>query len=205
MSKHLNLSRCLAATIAIAAIPVITGCAAVSALGAVAGITGTALDAAGLKKDPNAPTDVKLAIHAGENLNASSGQPTAVVTKAYYLKNAEAFQRAPLTQLVDTEQEKAALGDSLIASREITLTPGQRFENVEKVPKGASYIAVAALFYAPAPQRWKYVFEVKAAADSGIVLGAHACALTVATGKIVQPPGMAPFDPSRLGSVRCPD
>ena len=160
MSKHLNLSRCLAATIAIAAVPVITGCAAVSALGAVAGITGTAMDAAGLKKDPNAPTDVKLAIHAGENLNASSGQPTAVVTKAYYLKNAEAFLRAPLTQLVDTEQEKAALGDSLIASREITLTPGQRFENVEKVPKGASYIAVAALFYAPAPQRWKYVFAV---------------------------------------------
>ena len=72
MSKHLNLSRCLAATIAIAAVPVITGCAAVSALGAVAGITGTAMDAAGLKKDPNAPTDVKLAIHAGENLNASS-------------------------------------------------------------------------------------------------------------------------------------
>jgi len=174
MSKHLNLSRCLAATIAIAAVPVITGCAAVSALGAVAGITGTAMDAAGLKKDPNAPTDVKLAIHAGENLNASSGQPTAVVTKAYYLKNAEAFQRAPLTQLVDTEQEKAALGDSLIASREITLTPGQRFENVEKVPKGASYIAVAALFYAPAPQRWKYVFEVKAAADSGIGPG-RAC------------------------------
>ncbi|KAJ8135131.1 hypothetical protein OY671_011656, partial [Metschnikowia pulcherrima] len=73
--------------------------------------------------------------------------------------------------LVDTEQEKAALGDSLIASREITLTPGQRFENVEKVPKGATYIAVAALFYAPAPQRWKYVFEVKSVEDSGIVSG----------------------------------
>ncbi|WZB76013.1 type VI secretion system lipoprotein TssJ [Achromobacter insuavis] len=185
----------------VAVAPVMTGCAAVSALGAVAGITGTALDAAGLKKDPNAPTDVKLAIHAGENLNASSGQPTAVVTKAYYLKNAEAFQRAPLTQLVDTEQEKAALGDSLIASREITLTPGQRFENVEKVPKGATYIAVAALFYAPAPQRWKYVFEVKSVEDSGIVLGAHACAMTVATGKIVLPPGMPAFDPSSL--ARC--
>lgn len=94
---------------------------------------------------------------------------------------------------------------SLIASREITLTPGQRFENVEKVPKGAAYIAVAALFYAPAPQRWKYVFEVKEVEDTGIVLGAHACAMTVATGKIVLPPGMPAFDPSRLGSLQCPN
>lgn len=205
MSKHLNLSRCLAAFSLIAASSAISGCAAVSAIGAVAGMTGSALDITGLKKDPNAPIDVKLAIHAGENLNASSGQPMAIVTKTYYLKNAEAFLRAPLTQLVDTAQEKAALGDSLVASREVILTPGQRYENVEKVPKGAAYIAVAALFYAPAPQRWKYVFEVKSAEDSGIVLGAHACAMTVATGKIVLPPGVPEFDPSRLASVQCPN
>lgn len=189
----------------IAGASAISGCAAVSAIGAVAGMATGALDVAGLKKDPNAPTDVKLSIHAGENLNAGSGQAMAVVTKTYYLKNAESFQRAPLAQLVDTAQEKAALGESLIASREVTLTPGQRYEALEKVPKGAAYIAVAALFYAPAPQRWKYVFEVEAAADTGIVLGAHACALTVATGKIVLPPGMPDFDPSRLGSMQCPN
>jgi type VI secretion system protein VasD len=168
-------------------------------------MTGGMMDMAGLKKDPNAPIDVKLAIHAGENLNASSGQPMAVVTKIYYLKNAEAFQRAPLTQLVDTDAEKAALGDSIIAAREVTLTPGQRYEHLEKVPKTAAYIAVAGLFYAPAPQRWKYVFEVKTAEDTGIVMGAHACAMTVVTGQIVLPPGVPGFDPARLGSVQCPN
>ncbi|MCY1506639.1 type VI secretion lipoprotein [compost metagenome] len=162
------------------------------------------MDMAGLKKDPNAPVDVKLAIHAGENLNSSNGQPMAVVTKIYYLKNAEAFQRAPLTQLVDTDGEKSALGDSVIASREVTLTPGQRYENLEKVPKSAPYIAVAGLFYAPAPQRWKYVFAVETAEDTGIVMGAHACAMTVVTGKMTLPPGVPDFDPARLGSVQCP-
>ncbi|WP_231570398.1 type VI secretion system lipoprotein TssJ [Achromobacter sp. RTa] len=204
MSKHLYFSRRVAAMALIAATPVISGCAAVSAIGAVAGMTGGVMDMAGLKKDPNAPVDVKLAIHAGENLNASSGQPMAVVTKIYYLKNAEAFQRAPLTQLVDTDGEKSALGDSIIASREVTLTPGQRYENLEKVPKNAAYIAVAGLFYAPAPQRWKYVFEVETAEDTGIVMGAHACAMTVVTGKITLPPGVPSFDPARLGSVQCP-
>ena len=49
------------------------------------------------------------------------------------------------------------------------------------------------------------VTEVKEVEDTGIVLGAHACAMTVATGKIVVPPGMPAFDPSRLGSLQCPN
>lgn len=162
------------------------------------------MEMAGLKKPENAPNEVKLAIHAGENLNASNGQSMAVVTKIYYLKNPELFQRAPLTQLIDTAQEKAALGESVVGSREITLTPGQRYDVVEKVPKEADYIAVAGLFYAPAPMRWKYVFKVDSAEDSGIVLGAHACALTVATGKTTLPAGVPAFDPARLSGVQCP-
>ncbi|MCC3263390.1 type VI secretion system lipoprotein TssJ, partial [Paenibacillus polymyxa] len=85
-------------------------------------------------------------------------------------------QRAPRTQLIDTAAEKATLGESVLGIRELTLTPVQRFEAVEKVPKQADYIAIAGLFYAPAPMRWKYVFKVDDVEDSGIVLGAHACA-----------------------------
>ncbi|WP_438858162.1 type VI secretion system lipoprotein TssJ [Achromobacter spanius] len=204
MSKHIHLSRLFAAAACTLASTAITGCAAVSAIGAVAGLTGNAMEMAGLKKQENAPVDVKLTVHAGENLNAGSGQATAVVTKIYYLKNPEQFQRAPLTQLIDTAQEKTALGETVLGSRELTLTPGQRVETVEKVPKQAEYIAVAGLFYAPAPMRWKYVFKVDDVEDSGIVLGAHACALTVATGKPTLPAGMPPYDPSRLSGVQCP-
>lgn len=204
MSKHIHLSRLFAVAACTLASTAITGCAAVSAIGAVAGLTGNAMEMAGLKKQENAPVDVKLTVHAGENLNAGSGQATAVVTKIYYLKNPEQFQRAPLTQLIDTAQEKTALGETVLGSRELTLMPGQRVETVEKVPKQAEYIAVAGLFYAPAPMRWKYVFKVDDVEDSGIVLGAHACALTVATGKPTLPAGMPPYDPSRLSGVQCP-
>jgi len=204
MSIHIHLSRLFTALACALASTAITGCAAVSAIGAVAGLTGNAIEMAGLKKPENAPVEVKLAIHAGENLNAGAGQPMAVVTKIYYLKNPEQFQRAPLTQLIDTAGEKAALGESMLGSRELTLTPGQRYETVEKVPKQADYIAVAGLFYAPAPMRWKYVFKVESVEDDGIVLGAHACALTVATGSPTLPAGMPAYDPSRLSSVQCP-
>ncbi|OZI39634.1 type VI secretion system-associated lipoprotein [Bordetella genomosp. 5] len=204
MSKHIHLSRFLAVTLCLAGTSVVTGCAAVSAVGAVAGMAGNALEMAGMKKPENAPIEVKLAIHAGENLNASSGQAMAAVTKIYYLKSPEAFQRAPLTQLIDTAQEKAALGETVLGARELTLTPGQRYEVVEKVPKTADYIGIAGLFYAPAPMRWKYVFKVKDAEDTGIVLGAHACALTVTTGKPTLPPGIPAYDPARLSGVQCP-
>lgn len=204
MSKHIHLSRLFTAMACALASTAITGCAAVSAIGAVAGLTGNAIEMAGLKKAENAPVEVKLAIHAGENLNAGAGQPMAVVTKIYYLKNPEQFQRAPLTQLIDTAGEKAALGESMLGSRELTLTPGQRYETIEKVPKQADYIAVAGLFYAPAPMRWKYVFKVESVEDDGIVLGAHACALTVATGSPTLPAGMPAYDPSRLSGVQCP-
>lgn len=204
MSKHIHLSRFFAVAACSLASTVITGCAAVSAIGAVAGLTGNAMEMAGLKKPENAPVEVNLTIHAGENLNASSGQSMAVVTKIYYLKNPEQFQRAPLTQLIDTAAEKATLGESVLGIRELTLTPGQRFEAVEKVPKQAGYIAIAGLFYAPAPMRWKYVFKVDDVEDSGIVLGAHACALTVATGKPTLPAGLPAYDPARLSGVQCP-
>jgi type VI secretion system protein VasD len=46
---------------------------------------------------------------------------------------------------------------------------------------------------------------VKTAEDTGIVMGAHACAMTVVTGQIVLPPGVPGFDPARLGSVQCPN
>ncbi|ALM84278.1 hypothetical protein ASB57_16030 [Bordetella sp. N] len=162
------------------------------------------LEAAGLKKPDNAPTDVKLSIQAGQNLNISNGQAMAVVTKIYYLKNSDSFKQAPMSSLIDEKQEKDRLGDSVLAKRELTLMPGQVYQNTEQVPKDAVAIGVVAFFFAPAPYRWKYVFDIKDAKDTGIVLGAHACALTVATGKVSPPLGAPAFDASRLGSLQCP-
>jgi type VI secretion system protein VasD len=204
MLKRIHLSRAVAWLCIALGTPVLGGCAAAGVLSAMAGATGSVLEATGLKKPDDAPTDVKFSIQAGQNLNISNGQAMAVVTKIYYLKNSDSFKQAPMSSLVDEKQEKERLGDSVIAEREVTLMPGQVYQNTEKVPKDAVAIGVAALFFAPAPYRWKYVFDIKDAKDTGIVLGAHACAMTVATGKVSAPLGAPPFDASRLGSLQCP-
>lgn len=201
MLKRNLPARLLRAGLLLVVIPVFTGCAGV---GAVAELANSALEMTGLKKDKNAPVEVKLTLVAGENLNVSNGQPLSMITKIYYLKNNETFMRAPVGQLIDPAQEKAALGDSLIASREVPLMPGQRIESIEKVPPTAPYIAVAGLFFSPAPQRWKFVFRTDEARSTDLMIAAHACALTVTQGKPVPLPGMPAFDPSRLASVRCP-
>ncbi len=197
------MRRGLTACAALAATLALSGCGAMSAVGAVADVASSALEAAGLKKPKDAPWDVDISIHAGNNLNASGGQSMALVTKVYYLKNSEAFLRAPMQDFIDPERAKATLGDALVGTRELPLTPGQKYQAVEKVPREATAVGLVALFHSPAPQRWKFVFDTKKAEDTGLVIGAHACALTVSKGEALFAPGAPKFDASRLSPVQC--
>ena len=60
--------------------------------------------------------------------------------------------------------------------------PGQRYELVEKVSRGAYFVGVVALFHAPAPQRWRLVYAAADAAHGGITVGVHGCALSNGAG-----------------------
>lgn len=105
----------------------------------------------------------------------------------------------------DTMQDQRPSGPQpewqrdVLEVKEIILTPGQKFEVVEALPAEAAYLAVVASFRAPAPQRWRFIFDSEQAAKSGVTLGVHACALSVAAG---QPIGVAP-ELTRLAGVRC--
>lgn len=79
------------------------------------------------------------------------------------------------------------------------MTPGQKYEVVETMPPEAAYVAVAAMFRAPAPQRWRFVFDTQAAARGGLTLGLHGCAISVSNGQAL---GVAP-EMTRLAGVRC--
>ena len=87
----------------------------------------------------------------------------------------------------------------MVESREVVLTPGQHYEVVETLTPNVNHLAVVALFRAPDAQRWRFVFDAKAAAKSGITMGAHACALSVSIG---EPLGASP-DALRLAGVQC--
>lgn len=193
----------LLAAIALMALLALAGCST------AAEVVGTSLERLGLKQPTSlaeakamAPLtkDVTLRIHAGEALNVDAeSRPLSVVLRVYRLKAADAFMSAPLTAFKDAESEKSAFGPEVVDVREVVLTPRQRYEVVEALGQDVKYIAVVALFRAPSPGRWRFAFEKDAAAKSGVTLGAHACALSVAAGQVHG----AASELTRLVGARC--
>jgi type VI secretion system protein VasD len=146
------------------------------------------------------PRQITLRIHAGQVLNTdSSGRALSLVTRIYKLRSTAQFSQATYAMFSASSPEKPAFSEDVVSVQELVLTPGQKYEVVETVPNEITHIAVVALFRAPDNQRWRFVFETKAAAKSGITLGAHGCAMSVAAG---EPVGVQP-DALRLAGVQC--
>lgn len=188
----------------------LAGCAS---SGSGGGVLDKALEAVGLSKPapPDLPVDgvrlpqqakkITLRLYAAEILNTdSNGKPLALVARVYKLRNATAFLQAPYDAFKDAASEKQVLGNDIVEARELVMTPGKKYEVVETMPNEATHIAVVALFRAPDSQRWKFVFETKEAMRTGVTLGMHACALSVAEG---QPLGV-PLEVRRLAGMQCP-
>ena len=173
------------------------------------GVVGKTLEVLGLKA-PQIPQDAKamlpvqrkltLRVHAGTQLNTDAQtRSLSVVVRVYKLRRLEAFMVAPYTAFGDTAGEKAAFGDDVMDVREVVMRPGDKHEVVEVLPANTGYIAVAALFRAPAEGRWRFAFDAKQAEKSGITLGLHGCAISVAAGV----PERAPPETLRLAGVQC--
>lgn len=193
----------------------LTGCASGGGSGAApaSGPLDRALEFVGLRK-PVVPEAVAVAkelvplrrrvalrLHAGEVLNTdAAGRSLPVVARVYKLRGAAAFQQLPHEAFLAAVPERgSALAQDVVEVRELVLAPGQRHEVVETLPAEATHLAVVALFRAPAPQRWRFVFEAQAAATSGVTLGVHGCALSVAEGQALD----ALPENTRLAGVRC--
>lgn len=177
------------------------------------GAVDKALEVVGLQRPPVAvpesvskpaaptPSKVTVRLHAGDVLNTTSdGRSLSVVARIYKLRDRVAFEQSSYETLQDPKGGTTEWAKDVIEAKEVVLTPGQKYEVVETVPPEAGYVAVVALFRAPAPQRWRFVFETKSAAQTGLTLGVHGCALSVASG---QPLNAAP-ETMRLAGVRCP-
>ncbi len=146
------------------------------------------------------PRQVTLRIHAGQVLNTdTSGRALSLVTRVYRLRSTAQFSQATYAMFSTSSQDKPAFSEDVVSMQELVLTPGQKYEVVETLPNEITHIAVVALFRAPDPQRWRFVFETKAAAKSGITLGVHGCAMSVAAG---EPVSTQP-DALRLAGVQC--
>ncbi|WP_429499100.1 type VI secretion system lipoprotein TssJ [Robbsia andropogonis] len=205
---HWGEKRWLRITLGVACAIALGGCAAGVGLIGTAG--SAALQAVGIGKPPvpdsqKPPRQITLTLDAGTNLNAgTSKRGVALVVRLYALKDPTSFQQAPFDTFLDPDKEKQVLGQDLIQVREVTLIPGQRYTSTEKVPYEAGAFGVVALFRQPATQRWRLVFDPKKSEKSGILIGMHACAMTVTAGTpIVASGSEAQQSLNMLSMVNC--
>jgi type VI secretion system protein VasD len=180
--------------------------------GFFSGLADSALGAVGLKKPdvPQAPAvpdsalpDYKVAwrVYASDSLNVDTeGHALALVVRMFKLKSPDAFLQLPYDTFGDPAREKAALGDDLVAARELQLVPGQHYEATDKVAREARYIGIVALYREPMPGRWRYAFSTPDADQSGLHIGAHACAMSVQVGQAIGLAGNA----ARSVAAPCP-
>lgn len=145
---------------------------------------------------------IPLNIFTGSNLNSATvGKPLGLVVKIYQLTDYRRFSRASLQDFLSKKSVHAILGDDLIVSRVINLTPHNAYTLSEKIHKGTHYVGIVALFLAPAKNRWRVAFDADKSHTKGITIGLNACALSVTSGKLIT---KFAGDPSSLSMVNCP-
>lgn len=192
----MTLARCIDAppvrntSLALGLSLLLAGCAQLSAVQLAGSAVSMVLEATGVTKKDGDPSkisrDMNIKIYAGEQLNLSTGgKPLSLVTKIYVLRANEKFKGMTYPQITSAEAEKEALGEELIAAREIVLLPGKSYDITLKVPGDAASIGVVGMFRAPYQSRWKLAFDNKLSLDNGIIIGAHACAFNASKGALV--------------------
>jgi type VI secretion system protein VasD len=195
--------RALAACGLVALSLALAGCGTTgSALEVVGAAAGKALELAGLKR-PEAPAlpdaqlparKVAVNLHASQSLNVDArNQSLALVVRVYQLRRPEGFLSLSQEVLSNPQLERERLGADLVEVRDVQLVPGQRLALQEKLPREAAVIGIVGLFRAPAGDRWRLAFSSEAAERTGLVLGAHACALSVSQGEPLGAGGGAPI------------
>ena len=183
------------------------GCGATSGVQLAGTALGLVLEATGvIKKDGGDPskkiTDLSVKVFGGEQLNTTSnGKSLSLVLHIYILRSPERLKSLTYAQVASPESEKEALGEELISVREITVLPGKSYDLVLKVPGDATTVGVVGMFRAPYTYRWKLAFDTKNSFDGGIIIGAHACALTASKGARL--PDISPDAVQSLVGVQC--
>lgn len=147
------------------------------------------LEAIGLSKPeppialPPPVRRIKLRIESASNLNADDqGRGLALVARIYQLRNATSFEQLPYEAFANANAEPGGWQSDVVRSRELILTPGQRFEALETLASETRYLGIVTLFRQPAPYRWRFVLDADVANQNGVLIGAHACAMTITAG-----------------------
>jgi type VI secretion system protein VasD len=118
------------------------------------------------------PPALNLAIMAGADQNpSSSGQPSPVAVRLFFLTATAKFERADVFAL--TEREPATLGEDSAGSEEFLLRPDET-RNIQREPKkGVQFLGVAVLFRDIDHSTWRALAPIAASGPTKLLLNIH--------------------------------
>lgn len=112
----------------------------------------------GLAK-PSSPGPMRLQIQAGARLNPDDGgHPLPTIVRVYQLRSAAKARTVELTDLL--RDPKTSLGEDLLSTEELLLSPGQTIERTLTREPEARAVLVAAVVRRPAGVSWRDVVEL---------------------------------------------
>lgn len=114
----------------------------------------------GLAK-PSSPGPMRLQIEAAARLNPDDGgRSLPTLVRVYQLRSAAKARTVELTDLL--RDPKEALGEDLLATEELLLSPGQTVQRTLTREPQARAVLVAAVVRRPAGVSWRDVVELPA-------------------------------------------
>lgn len=105
------------------------------------------------------PETLRIVIKAGKNLNpGEDGQPLPTIVRVYVMRSDQLLEAATADDV--QRGDRAAIGDDIVESREITLKPAS-YEKLSFDRKSESaYVAVAAFVRDPQGNGWRAVKRI---------------------------------------------
>jgi type VI secretion system VasD/TssJ family lipoprotein len=102
---------------------------------------------------------VHVRLASDKDLNSSSTEaPLAVVVRVYVLGDDQAFKNADFRDL--WKRDKEVLGSSMLATKEIVMTPGSEDKVELPYSEAAKYVAGIAIFRNPGTARWRFIDDI---------------------------------------------
>jgi len=187
-------------------VTLLSGCAGASGVQMAGTAIGVILEASGVLKRDSDPSkrfkELSLRLSAGDELNTTTtGVSMSMVAKIYVLRSSERFGSLSYEQIGAAESDMLLFGEDLISVRELVLIPGKSYDVKLSVPGDATALAVVGMYRAPYANRWRIAFDAQKSLSSGIVVGAHACALSASTGTLISQ--ISPDSTFSLVGVSC--
>lgn len=145
---------------------------------AVVSLLLTACAAKPPPKEEPPPAKLRVVVAATDDVNSGAGaQALPIVVRLYELKGQGAFTGADFFSLYD--RESATLGDDLVNSEEMMLTPGQHRMVVRELGPDTRYIGAIGAYRDVDGARWRDYQPIVGGRDNNFEVEVGAKALRV--------------------------